>query len=175
MKQIYKILGIIGLFALLGVVFANNNVIELVNEYNAYYRQIPLGFLESKISSDGKYVVCIDAQVNDSLPILYEGKVYNNIKYDFLTERNICLFDSNGNLLWGYRTVVSDAGMTPDGKYISAVIGDGVYFFNNEGKLLWWHRINNSYSYTTISITPDGKYIVSGSLDKTIKLWGVLP
>ena len=146
MKQIYKILGIIGLFALLWILVFGDRI-NLEWYYKSYIESVA-------ISSDGKYIVAGGQQDTNGNGRLDTG--------------NICSFDKNGSLLWIYKTgdyFVNSVAISSDGKYIVAGSSRGyVYFFDKDGNLLWKHKTKGCVN--SVSITPSGEYVVVGSGNK---------
>jgi outer membrane protein assembly factor BamB len=146
MKQIYKILGIIGLFALLWILVFGDRI-NLEWYYKSYIESVA-------ISSDGKYIVAGGQQDTNGNGRLDTGY--------------ICFFDKNGSLLWIYKTgdyFVNSVAISSDGKYIVAGSSRGyVYFFDKDGNLLWKHKTKGCVN--SVSITPSGEYVVVGSGNK---------
>ncbi len=85
----------------------------------------------------------------------------------FISSFNVILADNSD---WTYYTrewVLVD--MTPTGSYIAAGSWDGtIYLFDSNGKLLWNYVAPEMI--LSISITPDGRYIVGGSVDSVYLL-----
>ncbi len=162
MNQIYKILGIIGLLVLIGSVYAD------VSPEWKYKTGDNVNSVA--ISSDGKYVV--------------------------VGSYRIYFFDKSGKLLWNKsgefyihsvaaslngKYIVAGEGWTPsDSVYKRTYFGQktwgsndeisyNIYLFNNKGDLLWKYKTYGPVS--SVAITPDGKYIVAGSIGGYIYLF----
>ena len=74
---------------------------------------------------------------------------------------NVCFFNTNGQLLWTYRTGSGTirAGISHDGSTVAvASTRMSVLLFNRNGRLLWKHSA--SERVTDISISADGSTIV---------------
>jgi len=69
----------------------------------------------------------------------------------------VYLFDSNGNVLWKYKTKDSVRCVKFGGDYIAVASWGGLYLFDKSGSLLW----NKSYHVWTVDISNDGEYIVT--------------
>ena len=176
MKQIYKILGIIGLIALLGVVFGDEVVSpEWEYETGDWVHSVA-------ISSDGKYVVAGSKDWNvyffdKNGNLLWKYKTGGDVESVAITpdgnyvvagsdDYYVYFFDKNGNLLWKYETGwdVGSVEISSDGNYIVAGSNDDyVYFFDKNGNLLWKYKTEDGVN--SVAITPDGKYVVAGCLD----------
>ena len=142
MKQIYKILGIIGLFALLGVVFGDGVSPEWKYETGWAVYSVA-------ISSDGNYIVAGSGDdyvyfFDKNGNLLWKYKTGNSVVSVAISsdgnyvvagsvDNNVYFFDKNGNLLWKYKTgrYVDSVAVSSDGKYVAAGIYN-VYFFNNQ-------------------------------------------
>jgi len=69
---------------------------------------------------------------------------------------------------WNYPvdTNILHVGMSTSGKEIVCSAGYSVYFFNDEGKLLW--RRDTGGAIDSLGISADGKYVVASSKDQNI-------
>ena len=123
MKQIYKILGIIGLFALLGVVFGDGVSPEWKYETGWAVYSVA-------ISSDGNYIV---AGSGDDYVYFFDKN--GNLLWKYKTEGN-----------------VHSVAISADGNYIVAGSGGTdsnlnhygyVYLFDKNGNLLWKYKTGN--------------------------------
>ncbi len=95
------------------------------------------------------------------------------------TEKNICNvdnFQSCTNIEGAIKSYCDEIAFSPDGKYFAAVISDEGLSF-----ALWDVRsgkqIRQFNGHTSLIIgmtfTSDSRFIVTGSLDKTIRIWNV--
>jgi outer membrane protein assembly factor BamB len=89
---------------------------------------------------------------------------------------DVRLLDSTGKTIWEYDAPsghgdANDISISSEGNYIAAGIGKSVYFFDEEGNLLWIYNITGGYEVNSISISPDGNYIAIGSDDKNVYLF----
>jgi outer membrane protein assembly factor BamB len=66
-------------------------------------------------------------------------------------------------LLWSFNTnsTVKCISMSADGKFIAVASGSKVYFLNSEGKILWSYRFKLSYREASVSVSGNGKYVVT--------------
>ena len=149
------------------------------------------------ITPDGKHIGGSSSNIyamayKDGRPI-WDYKTDDKINYVSLTsdgqtlavassDNHVYLIKS-GFLLWKYDTKapVLSVAVTPDASYV--VCGTGnyeskegetsndfkVYLFDGSGKLLW--NYNLGYTVSSVSITPDGSYIVIGSWDKKVHIF----
>ena len=114
---------------------------ELVNSY-----QIKNEYMETAISSDGKYIVAVGGMT-------------------------ICMIDKNKGIIWDYETngTINSMDMSSNGKYIVVGCDDGnVYMFNMSG-LYKIYQTNGSVN--GVSINPYVKLIGAGGNDKCIYLF----
>jgi WD40 repeat protein len=97
------------------------------------------------------------------------------------SDRTVRLWDASGKptqVLTGHMSVVEDCAVSPDGKQILSSTG-------NVGQLIFWdartgemlrdlptaHGIDFDMEIDCVAYSPDGKWAVSGSKDRTIKFW----
>lgn len=99
---------------------------------------------------------------------------------------HVYFLDENGNLLWSeilsptsyysFSSAISDASgvlyyfdvsMSQDGKFISTVVGNKVYLFDNGGRTLWESEVGE---WSGAEISRDGKLVVIGSQNGKIEL-----
>jgi outer membrane protein assembly factor BamB/thermostable 8-oxoguanine DNA glycosylase len=90
----------------------------------------------------------------------------NEVEIEILNKK----IGKHATLLWRCKTVYHDLesiSVSQNGPYIIAGSGDGkVYFFNQEGKLLWSYDTgDNSIVFFAVSISRDGTYVAAGSGD----------
>jgi DNA-binding beta-propeller fold protein YncE len=81
----------------------------------------------------------------------------------------------------GHADWVMSVAVTPDGKYVVSGSGDGTLRLWDLAKGRLWNLVTGGRevrrftghddSVRTVAVTPDGKYVVSGSLDRTVRLW----
>lgn len=164
-------------------------------------KSVPL-FAEVSITSDGKHIAAGGEDGNVYL-LNREGVFLRTYKTGSVSriedvaitpEGNyiaaggktaVYLLNEGGDVLWDYRTgritsnVVAkytSVAVTSNGKYIAAATtrdyGNYKLCLLSDGKLLWQNRFN--VPVLSVSMTPDGKYIVAGSYDKNVYLFRLL-
>jgi WD40 repeat protein len=82
------------------------------------------------------------------------------------------LWDLKGNIIQAFSKVkgqVKSVAFSPDGKTI-VIANDTLQFWDREGKSIAKPIKAHTYGVISLSISPDGKYIVTGGMDGTIKL-----
>lgn len=82
------------------------------------------------------------------------------------------LWDLKGNLIQAFSKVkgqVKSVAFSPDGQTI-VIANDTLQFWDREGKSIAKPIKAHTYGVISLSISPDGKYIVTGGMDGTIKL-----
>jgi WD40 repeat protein len=107
-----------------------------------------------------------------------DGKTIATVSHDF----TLRLWHANGEpkmVLWGHKDVLEDASVSPDGKQLFS--GSGTDW----GQLIFWdavtgqiqcdypaaHGNEHGKEIDAVCYTPDGKFAVSGSKDRSIKFW----
>ncbi len=126
------------------------------------FKKLYLGVISIVVTPDGRYILSVSMDETIRLWSLSSGK-------------EIHFFERQANL-------INTIAMTPNGKYI--VSGDthgtiSVWSMKSGNKIYTFHKnnkiIKKSFSgKTSVSITPDSKYIVSTSVtEKNIKLWSM--
>jgi WD40 repeat protein len=97
------------------------------------------------------------------------------------SDRTVRLWDAGGEpkqVLKGHQSVVEDCAVSPDGTQVVSSTG-------NVGQLIFWdarsgkmlrdlpnaHGNDFGAEIDSVTYSPDGKWAVSGSKDRTIKFW----
>ena len=114
------------------------------NPYNT--KTLADGIRYMKMSDDGRYVLT--------------GEETNKLT---LWEEGTKLWDK-GNFLAGLYGI----DISADGSNITAVDRRNVYFFNKESGTNVWNENFPSQEMSTVSISPDGRYIAAGTFDGNV-------
>jgi WD40 repeat protein/very-short-patch-repair endonuclease len=159
-------------------------------------------FVEVSITSDGKHIAAggedgnIDLLNREGVLLrTYKSGSVSRIEDVAITPKGnyiaagdktaVYLLNEGGDVLWDYRTgritsnVVAkytSVAVTSDGKYIAAATtrdyGNYKLRLLSEGLLLWSHDFDTPV--LSVSMTPDGKYIIAGGSDKNVYLFQLL-
>ena len=64
-------------------------------------------------------------------------------------------------------------GITPDGKYVITAVGEDILVWDASASIIKNHIKGHTAPITCLEISRNGKYLVTGSEDKTVKLWNL--
>jgi WD40 repeat protein len=119
------------------------------------------------VAPDGKYVV------SGSGPVFIVGDKTVRV-WELATGKEVLRFT-------GHEDSVLSVAVTPDGKYVVSGSGDGTVRLWDLATGRLWNLVTggrevrrftgHEESVTSVAVTPDGKYVVSGSADKTVRVW----
>ncbi len=83
--------------------------------------------------------------------------------------------DLNPKVVADLRPASDEVTFSPDGQLMATAGWQGVriYRFNNGNPVLITTLKDHSYDVNSVSFSPDGKYLATGSDDKTVKIYSV--
>ncbi|MHA2252650.1 MAG: WD40 domain-containing protein, partial [Candidatus Kariarchaeaceae archaeon] len=85
--------------------------------------------------------------------------------------------ETNGQLLGfledrGPKSAYSVA-FSPNGSLLASGIGHSIFLWNVSSKRIWQKLSGHQSLVSSVHFSPDGKMIVSGSIDNTIRIWNI--
>ncbi|KAL5526138.1 hypothetical protein ACEPAG_7476 [Sanghuangporus baumii] len=129
------------------------------------------------ISPDGKYLATISYDAKTSALNMLLSLAAGGKRPFTDTLREICIWNiGRGELV---KTVfshgrVSSLAFSPDEKRIVSSFGKWISILDvDSGRWIWGPFREYTWDLTSVIFTPDGKRVISGSADNTIRIWDV--
>ena len=81
---------------------------------------------------------------------------------------------SDGNILYSFRGIASEIVFSPDGLSFVTLPGDGTFEFHRASNGALLKKITGfTNSFTSVSFSPDGRYLAAGASDDLVRVWRV--